>query len=60
VTRTSRYIIYFIIGIAIYYGVEADKNPDALKEVHNIAPIAILIIFAALMVVRYIRTKRGG
>ncbi|MEQ8551374.1 MAG: hypothetical protein RLO17_02560 [Cyclobacteriaceae bacterium] len=57
--RTSRYIIYFVIGIAIYYGLEADKNPDALKEVHKIAPIAILIIFGALILVRYIRTKKG-
>ncbi|XOV93070.1 MAG: hypothetical protein ACFHWX_23090 [Bacteroidota bacterium] len=56
--KVSRYIIYFLIGVLIYYALEADKNPDALNKIHSYAPAAILVIFILLMAVQFIRKKR--
>lgn len=57
-SRVARYAIYFIIGILIYYGLEANDDPELLEKVRKHAPIAILVIFVALLIVQYIRSRQ--
>lgn len=53
-----RYAIYFSIGMLLYFVIGADENPDALEEVHSLAPALIIGLVVLLMVVKYIRHRQ--
>lgn len=56
--KTYRYIIYFMIGIFIYYMVGADKDPEVLEDFHGLAPALIIGVVVLLFLVRYILAKK--
>jgi|GEM_PF-1636085 len=53
-----RYIIYLLIGVLIYYVSGADKDPEALSGLRKNGPAIIIVVFAMLMLVKYIRSKK--
>lgn len=58
--KPYRYIIYLMIGVAIYFMIGADENPEVLTEFHGVAPIAIVGVVLLLMVVRYMIAKKNN
>ncbi|MAE85734.1 MAG: hypothetical protein CMB80_23560 [Flammeovirgaceae bacterium] len=58
--KSIRPVIYLLLGAAIYFIIDADDNPQVLDEFHQYAPIAILILFVLILVVRQIRKKKEG
>lgn len=55
-----RYIIYLLIGMALYYVLKQEKGDEqVLSEVHDVAPYIILFVLILLIVVKVIRSKRG-
>ena len=45
-------------GVLIYYAMDGDENPDNLKEIHQIAPVAIIVLFILLLIAQYIKKRR--
>lgn len=57
-TKPARYIIYFLIGVAIYFIIDADDNPQILDEFHGYAPGLILVVVVMLFIVKYVLEKK--
>jgi len=53
-----RYVMYMLIGVAIYYFSGADENPEVLKEFKSTAPLLILVVVISLMFVKYFKSKQ--
>ena len=56
--KPYRYILYVLIGMAIYFVIGADKNPEALNELHRLAPALIIGIVILLVITRYMINKQ--
>lgn len=56
--KSLRYIVYLLIGMGLYYLLDADKNPEVLGAFHQYAPAAILVIVILLFAVKRVRSKR--
>ncbi|MEQ8470593.1 MAG: hypothetical protein RIC35_05375 [Marinoscillum sp.] len=56
--KPARYIIYFLIGVAIYFIIDADDNPQVLDEFHSYAPGLILVVVVLLFIVKYVLEKK--
>lgn len=50
--RTFRPVLYLMLGVAIYFVIDADDNPQLLDEFHQYAPFAILALFVMLLLIR--------
>lgn len=59
-SKPARYILYFLIGVSIYFVIDADDNPQVLDEFHSYAPALILVVVVLLFIVKYILEKKKG
>lgn len=59
-SKYYRYIIYMLIGVMIYYFAGAEENPEVLDGFRKTAPMIIVVLVIALMIVKYIRSKNEG
>jgi hypothetical protein len=57
--KPVRYLIYFIIGIMLFYTLRQEGNEDTLTTLHEYAPVIIISIFALMLFVRSIIEKKN-
>ncbi|MFT6867254.1 MAG: phosphate starvation-inducible membrane PsiE [Cyclobacteriaceae bacterium] len=56
--KQTRYLIYFGIGILIYYIFYDGKDSESLDELHGIAPALILGLVVVMMVLRFLKERK--
>ncbi len=59
-SKYFRYLLYMLIGVMIYYFLGAEENPEVLDGFRKSAPMIIVVLVIALMIVKYIRSKKEG
>ena len=57
-SKPVRYLLYFLLGVLIYYAIGADENPGILEEYHQYAPIYIIAIMILLFYVKRRREQK--
>jgi len=57
--KPVRYVIYFFLGVILFFALQREGNEDVLSEIHNHAPVIILSVFALLLLVRSIIEKKN-
>ncbi|MEQ8546788.1 MAG: hypothetical protein RIC03_02705 [Cyclobacteriaceae bacterium] len=57
--KPIRYLLYFIIGIAIFYSLKQEGNEETITTIHEYAPAIIIGVFALLLVVRSVIEKKS-
>lgn len=56
--KSLKYVLYILVGMAIYQLSGAKEQPEILDEFHSYAPLIILSIFGLLMVMKYVKSKK--
>jgi hypothetical protein len=54
--KSIRYLLYLAIGMGIYYFLEDQEN--ALKEIHRIAPVVLVVLILFILIVRYVKSRQ--
>lgn len=55
----QRYIMYFLIGVILYYVLEAKEGEEGLDQFHDVAPGIILILVIALVIVKIMKERQN-
>ena len=55
--KSSRYILYLVLGFIIYQIIDSGETGVTHKEARNVLIIAIVVVFVLLMVVRVIKSR---
>lgn len=56
--KEQRYIFYLLLGVVLYYFIGADKDPAALDELHQHAPMVIAGVVILLFIVKFVRQRQ--
>lgn len=57
--RSFRYVIYMVIGVLIYQLIESGNTSFTREELRDSLAIAIIGIFALLLIIRVIKNRTG-
>lgn len=57
--RSFRYVIYMLIGVLLYQLIESGNTSFTREELRDGLAIAIIGIFALLLVIRVIKNRSG-
>jgi hypothetical protein len=58
VKKPYRYLMYFMIGVMIYFFMDGESQPEIMDQIHSNAPGLIIGVVVLLMVVRYFISKQ--
>jgi len=57
--KPIRYLLYFIIGIVIFYSLKQEGSEETITTIHEYAPAIIIAVFALLLLVRSVVEKKN-
>lgn len=57
--KPYRFLLYFLIGVGLYFMIGADKDPKRLDGFHEHAPMLIGGIFVLILIGRYFASKKN-
>ncbi len=57
-SKPIRYIIYFLIGLSLYFILEKKDGGESLEAIHQQAPMIILGLIAVMVVLRVIVERK--
>ncbi|MEP0985312.1 hypothetical protein [Ekhidna sp.] len=55
--KSTRYVLYLVLGFVIYQIIDSGETALTHKDARNTLIIAIVVVFALLMIIRVIKNR---